>query len=238
VAKGQYTRCRSWFGKRSLKAEVIRLLAQEGNKQALLDFITQQANTPEDVNILIPTHIENGDCQQARALLNVYDRSTTEKDNFFKLYDVLTSLCETGRGRAEISATERATLQDVEASETFVAVNAESMLAEVDQIGKIRVPERVGGFRGSVDNFIPNNNLENDLTIYPNPSEEQIVVSNSNKTNSEIIISDALGRVHFNGDLNEANLYHLTLSLNKGMYVVKQITEGGQITTKNILIQD
>jgi hypothetical protein len=37
------------------------------------------------------------------------------------------------------------------------------------------------------------------------------------------------------GPVQTANL---TLSLNKGMYVVKQITEGGQITTKNILIQD
>lgn len=210
-----------------------------------------QANTPEDVKILIPTHIENGECAQARALLNTIDIGQEENKQFVKLYDVLTSLCEAsedeaGEGGVVVSEEQEARINEVSTTETQVSVHAASFLAQLHKTTIKRTPERIIVPQGMM---FQNSNNENKfeglmeektsfLHVYPNPSEEQIVVSNTNKTNSEIIISDALGRIHFNGNLNEANLYQLTLSLTKGMYVVKQITEDGKVNTKSILIKD
>jgi hypothetical protein len=229
-----------------LKSEIIRILAQEGNKQALIDFISQQGNLPENVMILIPTHIENGDCAQARALLNVFDRSTADKENFFKLYDVLTALCETERGKTEINPIEREIIKNVKESETYVSVNAEALLLELNKKSELRKAERIFVPQGMMTQNT--SNLANEkqkivekqaiLTIYPNPSETgKINISIKNDKNGQIIISDAVGRVYFEKNIIDNNYSDITTDLPKGFYVIKYTDLDGKIETSQIYVK-
>jgi hypothetical protein len=214
--------------KDKLKSTIVRFLAQEGKTQELVSFLTGQ-NTPEDIKILIPTHIENGECAQARALLNTMDIGQEENKQFFKLYDVLTTLCETERGKTEINPIEREIIKNVKESETYVSVNAESMLVELDKQTKLRKPERMISVQEFNIQKSENKQFKKDktmLNVYPNPSEDgNVIFTIDNDNIGKLIVSDLLGKLYEAKELNK-NTYTIS-NLPRGVYVVQCLSDLG-----------
>ena len=75
--------------------------------------------------------------------------------------------------------------------------------------------------------------VENNLQIYPNPTEGQFTII-SNQIINEITILDALGRVCVSQKTN-MNSVNINTNLNQGVYQVKVITEKGEFVKKLVV---
>ncbi len=223
-----------------LKSDLIRGYVKEGRTEDVIALLTE-SNQPEDVKLLIPTHLDRGECNQARALMNTLDRTTVEGDDFFKLYDILSSLCETGRGRSELTAAEKQQLREISERPTLVSTMAESVLLSLKGNSADRFAERMDlPMQTAMDM------QEQDLTareakelivVYPNPSSGEITIKAPKATSGSVMITDQLGRIHFEASVDQ-NQPQISTALKQGVYIVKFVDAEGNVETKQLFITD
>jgi hypothetical protein len=106
-----------------LKGDLIREFAQAGNPQALVAILTS-TNAASDIEVLIPTHLDKGECPQARALLANMERDNFDKENAFRFFDILTRVCESDRINDELTLDEKAVVEEISLSDSRLAVQA------------------------------------------------------------------------------------------------------------------
>jgi hypothetical protein len=224
--------------KEVVKAELIREFADAGNTQALVSLLTS-TNTPNDLEVLIPTHLDNIECAQARALLNLMDRPTLEKENFFRLFSILTSLCEDGRMEGDLSLAERNTIEEISESETAVAVKAQVVLASIEKRSIERIPQLDEEFsammiQNDVQN-LPQSSVQ--LMIYPNPADNKVNITWDTATKGRLLVVDALGRNQLNLEVDETNQKKTLSGLQTGVYIVKFTPYEGDAITKQLFVK-
>lgn len=82
---------------------------------------------------------------------------------------------------------------------------------------------------------IKNNQLLNTITFYPNPTNNQIEVSNPNQTNLNITIYNVLGKKVLATNNTSLSKQKINLSsLNSGVYLVEILANGKRVTKKLI----
>jgi len=82
---------------------------------------------------------------------------------------------------------------------------------------------------------IPTNN---NITIFPNPANENIHIKSDFNSISQIIISDIYGKKAI---VKEGNYYSVSIetrSLNKGIYLVLLLLENGEMISQKIIIDN
>ena len=88
----------------------------------------------------------------------------------------------------------------------------------------------------STEEFIP---LDNEITIYPNPSNGNITIKNNGVALDQVRVSDLNGRVVFSQNLNgmtEDKELNLSSKLSSGMYLMT-ITSNNTSTVKKLIIE-
>ena len=76
-----------------------------------------------------------------------------------------------------------------------------------------------------------------DVTLYPNPATSLVNISSSQELTS-IIVTNYVGQVVYQSDLNNETAVQLnTSSFNNGVYVVRLESENGVVTKRVIIAQ-
>jgi hypothetical protein len=238
-----------------LKAEFLRQLASTRDVNGIISYLTR-GNLPEDLEILIPTLIENRQCEMARQHLGNLsqsgDMATLEKESFYRFYDILITICEAGRRRDELTVGERAAIEEISRSKTRVAVNAESFLAGVEKSFYARKPVQMSmepeGNRATVYNETNMNGStgilsasegnagNNKVTIYPNPSSGLVNITYTLAADGTVEVLDASGRrvrsMSFAGGTGSIQLE----GMDQGIYFVLLKEQGTLVYSGKLII--
>jgi hypothetical protein len=172
----------------------------------------------QDLDILIPTYLDNGTCNHARAILNAMERPNAEKENLFKFYSLLTDLCDSGRTEKDMTLAEKEILLEVVDSETRTSILAEGVFASIDNYSIDRFPKALISARMMKTNETVVNLSKTNLSlqVYPNPSKGTVEISFNENVIASVDVIDLFGRVVFQGEIN--NNSKLTIeNLPKGL---------------------
>lgn len=136
--------------------------------------------------------------------------------------------------------------QSLVSSPRALSVGAQSNLLDSKFIGdmdelimydRALTPEEVTSIFVNVPLGLDENSiLNNSITVYPNPAENQIVVDNTNRTDAieSYVISDLTGKILFNNQL-EANRTIDIAQLSQGVYTITFISESRKKASKKII---
>jgi len=80
------------------------------------------------------------------------------------------------------------------------------------------------------------NTINNSVKIYPNPANDEVKVETANKNNSEIAITDVLGRIIYGAKLKGEIKIQVT-DWKKGIYFVQVISDGGYKEVQKLIVQ-
>ena len=227
--------------KEKVKGELVRRLAQEEDVQSLVTFLTTGA-VPDDMRILIPTHIHRNECGEARALLNTMNLGSFENQEFYALFDVLTTLCETDRALEEMTPSEKQIVESVANSNSTSATHAQSVLTDLNKTQIVRFPEQVPYNTAMIINedkiAAPvQQNKNPTINLYPNPSNGDLTLELETASIGQVQIFDALGRIVMVFDLNETSTKYEINQLPKGVYTLLIYYQNGLIETNRILVE-
>jgi len=208
--------------KRILIADLMRFYMGEDNLLAAIQYL-EDLNTIYAKKILVPTYIELKDYTQCGLRLSEIPSITTEDIEFHNLYDMLLSFCSQGMYIEEIGETERSVVEQVANSQTVIAAEAESILAQVDEIQYDRIPESIYGSKRSNINEVENELF--DYRVYPNPAAKtftiEIYSSDESKPFNEVSVElfDLIGtRVKHELIIQSKSIINIA-ELNNGIYM-------------------
>ncbi len=228
------------LGRDKIKGELIRSLAQEGNVQDLVTILTSEA-LPEDMKIVIPTHIQRKEFSQARVLLNNLDQSNFENQKYFELFDVLTFIGETDRELDQIYGSEKLVIENIANSGTHVSTQAQAILAELSKSYYIRFPEMIPANSAMI--ISSNENTREavidlkSFTVYPNPGEGDVTIEFSELQQASGQLIDAMGRsirtLHFDGNSSKYELNNIA----QGIYTLAIQYVNGTLETQRVVIK-
>lgn len=221
--KNQFNNLPPSLQRKKVKGELIRELAKNGDTQGIVDVLTTDL-LPEDKRILIPIHIKKEKYNEARNVLNTFTVITVEDQLF---YDLLITIGETDRVLAEITVSEKQTVENVANSQTPVAIQAQSVLAELNQTSYIRFPQQIppnssamvlsGEESTETQNTIT---TKQNITVYPNPSQGEFTINFEESKNGQGQIIDATGRVVLVIDVNNTQNNYQINDLPYGIYTL------------------
>lgn len=206
------------------KGELIRSLAQNGDIQELVTFLTSEA-LPEDMKIVIPTHIQRKEFTEARTLLNAVDQNDDENQKFVQLFDVLTTIGETERELDQMTDSEKLIIEMIANSGAQVSIQAQALLAELSNTQYTRFPEMIPSSSAMIIssneeelNPLRNESL-NSFEIFPNPSQGDVTIQSNSENNFSINIYDYSGRNVFTSNSNDGKIK--VSGLSTGVYTVE-----------------
>lgn len=226
--------------RKKVKGEYVRLLAQDGNVQDLIDFLVNEGDT-KDRKVLIPTHLQRKEFTEARNELNLLDQTTYENQKFYDLFDVLTFIGEDGRELDSITVAEKLVIETVANTNTQVSIQAQAVLAELEHGAYIRFPEQIIPTPSALMLNNSNNEIETNkstnVSVYPNPSEGDVVVEfeKARMCNGELL--DATGRLVRSFEMDGNQRFHELTSLSHGLYMLVIHYLDGNVETKRVLIE-
>jgi hypothetical protein len=203
-------------------------------------------NELQDLEILIPTYLDNGTCNHARAILNAMERPNAEKENLFKFYSLLTDLCDSGRTEKDMTLSEKEILLEVVDSQTKISILAEGVFANIGNYSIDRFPVSLNP--STSNRMIQNNNqfevkdenknLSNlEFIVYPNPNNGNANIRFENANSGKIVVSDISGKITFQSEFIEQVEVKLE-NLNSGVYLVKFTNEFGFEKSKKLIVKN
>jgi len=223
-----------------IKGELIRMLAQEGDMQQLLSVLTDEG-FPEDKKIIIPTRVDRKEFVEARAVLNDLEINTLADQKFADLFDVLITIGETERELKDITPSELAVVQGIAISGTEVAVQAEAVLAELNKTRYIRFPQPLPSnsaiMVADTEPSMLQEQQELNMTVYPNPSEGDVMIELQEARNATTYLIDAMGRIIHTIAFNDREVMYPLKGLANGIYTLSVYYTDGTQEIKRVLIK-
>jgi hypothetical protein len=227
--------------RRKIKGELIRRLAQKGDVQQLVTVLTSEALS-EDKKIIIPTRVKRKEFTEAREVMDSLEVITFEDQKFVELFDVLITLGETERELEDLTPAEKSSIENVAYSSTEVSVQAEAVLAELNQTRYIRFPQ---GLPSNTAMMIASDESETmtatiqplQVSVYPNPSEGDVVIAFEEAQEALGYIVDATGRKVRTLAFNENDVTYEVTGLAHGFYTVFIHYTDGSTESKRLVIK-
>ena len=92
-------------------------------------------------------------------------------------------------------------------------------------------------YSGSCGLSVEDNNLENDITLYPNPAKQQFFIKSTFVNLNKVVIYDISGRMVSDFDFSETSRTKIInlINVSKGMYFVNIHFENRYITKKLVI---
>ncbi|MEX1191721.1 MAG: S8 family serine peptidase [Brumimicrobium sp.] len=227
--------------RRKIKGELIRRLAQKGDVQQLVTVLTSEA-LPEDKKIIIPTRVKRKEFTEAREVMDSLEVNTFEDQKFVELFDVLITLGETERELEDLTPSEKSIIENVAYSSTEVSVQAEAVLAELNKSRYIRFPQ---GLPANTAMMMASDDSGTmaatkqplQVSVYPNPSEGDVVIAFEEEQEALGYIVDATGRKVRTLAFNENDVHYEVTGLAHGFYTVFIHYSNGSSESKRLVIK-
>jgi uncharacterized repeat protein (TIGR01451 family) len=224
-----------------LKAEIIRMYAQEGNIPSILDFLIKE-NLPDDRKIIIPTLIDRKEFDRARNELDKMEIETEDDLDFHNLYGMLAQIGEEERTLIEMTENERSLLKDIARKENETSIAAQSVMANIHLTHYIRVPKKITVMAQRAvapfnrEEYHTDRALSN-LDIYPNPNEGSFTLSFDTPKKSLGTLFDISGKAILNFEFDENNSKYSIENIAQGFFTLSVFYADGSNEVKRIFVK-
>lgn len=163
-----------------------------------------------------------------------------ENQKFVQLFDVLTTIGETERELDQMTDSEKLIIEMIANSGAQVSIQAQALLAELSNTQYIRFPEMIPSSSAMIissNEVIEAQEKAMNITVYPNPSESDVVVKFDEAKEATGYVVDAIGRIVitllFDGKSNNYSINNLA----EGIYTLSIRYNDGTNESQRIIIK-
>ncbi len=186
-------------GKRRLLNSLVQAHIENRDIKAAINIL-QQMNTEAANKVLVPTFLNEKQFGECRQTLLKIPANTIENTHFQNLFSVLVNFCEQGGVLHQLGENEMKIIREVAASETSVAVQAQTLIAMNTNAQYNRNPDQWPETQKVVENeeseetFTPK---QINFKVFPNPAKELIIIESHLLNRNQTVmftLYDVMGR--------------------------------------------
>ncbi len=231
--------------KKLLISELVRYFLDTDTIEEAISLL-ESVNLLEVKKILVPTFLGRKDFAKCYQYLNQIPSVNNEDIQYHKLFDMLVGFIELGNELTDLSGAEKQIVNEVAGTATSAAIQAESILALIDDTTYLRTPEDILDTLHKTNSPFSKEDFSHLSTsdrieLYPNPANDAFTVQ-FNKLefqNVKIRIFNSLGELvskkAFDMKVHE-EIFIKTNYFENGVYFVNLILDQNEEVNKRLVI--